>query len=115
VLRVELSVREAPGEVVVRISGEASFTLVGELTAVLLWVTLRRPALVTLDLGGLTFVSCLAMGALVSFRRGVVRAGGRVRLAATLQKPVRESLERAGLLTLFGSPEGAEQATVVGS
>jgi anti-anti-sigma factor len=108
--RIEVSVREAPGEVVVRLAGEASFGLAGELAGVLLCVSVRRPPLVTLDLSGLTFVSCLALGALVAFRRGVVGAGGRFRLAAALQEPVRASLERAGLLTLFGWPEGVEVA-----
>jgi anti-anti-sigma regulatory factor len=95
---------------VVRVAGEASFELAGDLEGVLLGLSLRRPALVTLDLSGLTFAASLAMRALVGFQRGIVRAGGRVRLAAALQKSVRESLERAGLLTLFGSPEGHEAA-----
>jgi anti-anti-sigma factor len=104
--QVEVEVSEAPGQMVVRVAGEASFELAGDLEGVLLRLSLRRPPRVTLDLSGLTFVSSLAMGVLVAFRRGVVRAGGRVRLAAALQRPVRESLERAGLLTLFGPPEG---------
>jgi hypothetical protein len=45
------------------------------------------------------------MRVLVEFRRGLVRAGGQARLAAALREPVREALERAGLLALFGSPE----------
>jgi anti-anti-sigma factor len=98
---------------VVRVAGEASFGLAGDLEDVLLGLSLRRPQLVTLDLSGLHFVASLAMRALVAFQRGVVRAGGRVRLAAALQKPVHESLERAGLLTLFGSPEGGTAAPPV--
>jgi hypothetical protein len=41
------------------------------------------------------------MGVLVTYRRGVVRAGGRVRLAAELQPAVHEALARAELLDLF--------------
>ena len=104
--QIEVEVSETPEQMVVRIAGEASFGLAGDLKGVLLSLSLRRPALVTLDLSGLHFVSSLAMGALVAFHRVVVRAGGRVRLAAALQRPVRESLERAELLTLFGSPAG---------
>jgi hypothetical protein len=37
---------------------------------------------VTLDLSELRSISSLAMGVLVAYRRGVVRRGGRVRLAA---------------------------------
>jgi anti-anti-sigma regulatory factor len=77
------------------------------LTTALLGLSALRPPLVTLDLSGLTALSCLTMGDLVALRRGLVRAGGRVRLAAGLQQPVREALERAGLFALFGSPGGA--------
>jgi anti-anti-sigma factor len=103
---VEVSIKETPAEVTVCVAGEAGISQVGDLTAALLGVSARRPELVTLDLGGLRFVSCLAMSVLVTFRRGVVRAGGRVRLADTLQQPVREALVRADLLALFESPEG---------
>jgi anti-anti-sigma factor len=105
VARLEVRVSEAPEEVVVRIAGEATVQLADELPRVLLGLTACRPPLVTLVLDGLNSVSCLALAALVDFRRGVVRAGGRVRLAPALRGPVRESLERTGLLELFGWPE----------
>jgi anti-anti-sigma factor len=108
VRRVELSINETPAEVIVRVAGEVRLGQVDELAAALLCLSARRPALVTLDLSGLSFISSLAMGVLVTFRRGVVRAGGRVRLADTLQGSVREALVRAELLALFDSPEGAE-------
>jgi anti-anti-sigma regulatory factor len=101
-----VSVTEAPGEVFVRVAGEGCFGQADALAAGLLGLSARRPSLVTLDLSGLDCVSCLTMGVLATFRRGVVRAGGRVRLAASLQEPVREALERAGLLALFGSTGG---------
>jgi anti-anti-sigma factor len=102
-----VSIKETAAEVIVRIAGEANLGQVDELTAALLCVSARRPKSVALDLSGLSFVSSLAMGVLVTFRRGVVRAGGRVRLADTLQGSVREALVRAELLALFDSPEGA--------
>jgi anti-anti-sigma factor len=98
---------ELPGEVVVRVAGEAGVRQAAELTAALLGPSAGRPALVTLDLAGLNFISSLAMGVLVSFRRGVVRAGGLVRLAPGLQEPVHEALERARVLALLGWPGGA--------
>jgi anti-anti-sigma factor len=109
--QIEVDVSEAPEEMVVRVAGEACVGLAGALARVLLRLLVRRPKLVTLDVSGLKLLSCLAMGALVDFHRGVVRGGGRVRLAATLQGPVRASLERAGLLTLFGLPDGGEVAS----
>jgi anti-anti-sigma regulatory factor len=63
---------------------------------------------VTLDLSGLTSISSLAMGVLVSYRRGVVRAGGRVVLAEGLQPAVREALARAELFDLFENANAAQ-------
>ena len=113
VSRIVVNVRETPEEMVVRVAGEASFELAGELASVLLRLCVRRPLLVTLDLSGLHHLSSLAMGTLVAFHRGVVRGGGRVRLAAGLQGPARVCLERAGLLTLFGAAEGPAAAPPV--
>jgi anti-anti-sigma factor len=97
----------AAGEVVVRLAGAAGVDQVGKLERALLGLTACRPPLVTLDLAELSHVSCLALGALTAFRRGIVRSGGTVRLAAGLQQPVREALERTGLFALFGPPEVA--------
>jgi anti-anti-sigma factor len=105
---IEISIDEAPGEVLVHIAGQASVDQVGPLSAMLLGVSSGRPSLVTLDLSGLTFISSLAMGALVTLCRGLVRAGTCMRLVPTLQEPVREALARAELLTLFGMPEETE-------
>src|SRR5262249_34706396 len=77
----------------------------------------RRPTAVTLDLSNLRSISCLAMGVLMSYRRGLLRADGRVYLADRLQPPVREALERAKLLNLFEKPPAAaaqEQPNCVG-
>jgi anti-anti-sigma factor len=93
--------------VVVRFGGEAGVGQAGELAAALLRLSAGRTPLLALDLSGLHFISSLAMGLLVDFRRGVVRSGRRVRLSANLNEPVREALARAGLLALFGSPDGA--------
>jgi anti-anti-sigma factor len=111
--QIEVSVREAPEEMVVRVVGEASVRLADALARILFRLSVRRPKLVTLDLSGLHHLSSLAMGSLVAFHRGIVRGGGRVRLAVGLQGPVRASLERAGLLTLFGSAEGPASAPPV--
>jgi anti-anti-sigma factor len=105
---IEVRIEETPDEVIVRIAGQAGVQQVGHLSAALLGLSCRRPSLVTLDLSGLSFVSSLAMGALVVFCRGFVRAGSRVRLLPALQEPVREALARAELLSLFSLPEETE-------
>jgi anti-anti-sigma factor len=56
---------------------------------------------VLLDLSELRSISSAALGALVAFRRGVVRDGGRVVLVDDFQPAVRAVLCEAGLMDLF--------------
>jgi anti-anti-sigma factor len=96
-----VSVIQTAAALVIRVKGEATVQSVGVLQANLLAPSARRPAVVTLDLSELRSISCLALGVLVAYRRGVVRTGGRVRLAEELQPAVHEALARADLLGLF--------------
>ena len=82
------------------IRGEATFDQAEVLSAQLLRVPLDGAWLVVLDLAELTFLSSLAMGALVSYRRGLVRRGVEVRLA-NVQPQVWSTLETVGLGKLF--------------
>jgi anti-anti-sigma factor len=93
---------------VVRLRGEAGVVEAGALEAALLRLAARRPAKVAFDLSELEFISSLAMGVLVAYRRGVVPTGGRVWLAPELRPMVREALSRAELLSLFEVGRGAE-------
>jgi anti-anti-sigma factor len=111
VLPLSVVVAEGQGEVVVRLAGEAGVRQVGELSGALLRLSARRPPLVVFDLSALSFISCLALSVLVAFRRSLARAGGRVHMAAALQEPVRQALERAELLALFGLPPGSDRQT----
>jgi anti-anti-sigma regulatory factor len=74
-------------------------------------VAAQRSAVVTLDLSQLRCISNLAMGVLVTFRRGVVRRGGRVRLANGLLPAVQEALAQAELLDLFETTSRSGIAT----
>jgi hypothetical protein len=94
-------VGQAPGEFVVRLAGEAGVGHARRLAMELAGVSVHRPSLVTLNLASLEAISSLVMGVLEAFRRGIVRAGGRVRLEAALTGPVRAAMERAGLLALL--------------
>jgi anti-anti-sigma factor len=107
--RIEVDMDARPRGVFVRLAGEADVRQVGELTAALLPLSACRPTLVILDLSRLTEISCLAIGVLAEFRRGVARAGGRVRLADPLPESVREALNRAELLSRFEVPQDAER------
>jgi anti-anti-sigma factor len=96
-----VSVLQTAADLVIRVKGEATVQSVGVLQAGLLAPSACRPAVVTLELSELRSISALAMGVLVTYRRGVVRTGGRARLAEELQPAVREALARAGLSGLF--------------
>jgi anti-anti-sigma factor len=102
--------------VVVQLRGEAGVREAGALTAALLPLVARRPPCVTFDLGELQFISSLAMGVLVTYRRAAVRTGTRVCLLADLRPAVREALDRAELPGLFEitqragpGPEGSQK------
>jgi anti-anti-sigma factor len=84
----------------VAIRGEASFDQADAISAQLLRIPRDACSLVVLDPAGLTFLSSLAMGALVEYRRGLGRRGVEVRLA-NAQAPVWQALEAAGLWQLF--------------
>src|SRR5262245_10386957 len=105
-----MTVSESSGGLVVRVKGEAPVQCAGALLDGLLSATAQRPAVVTLDLTELRSISCLAMGVLVTYRRGVVRRGGRVRLAGGLQPVVQEALARTKMLHLFETSAIASSA-----
>jgi anti-anti-sigma factor len=84
----------------VAIQGDASFDQAEVISAQLLRLPLDGHSLVVLDLAELTSLSCLAMGALVAYHRGVGRRGVEVRLA-NVPAQVWLALESAGLWQLF--------------
>ena len=98
--KLAFHVERRPHVLLVAIGGEASFDQAEVLSAQLLRVPLDGARLVVLDLAELTFLSSLAMGALVSYRRGVGLRGVEVRLA-NVQAQVWLALESAGLGKLF--------------
>src|SRR5262245_44220643 len=105
-LRLKVEVHETGNGPVVRLRGEAGVPEVSALQASLLPLVARRPGWVTFDLSELVFISSLAMGVLVDYRRGAVRAGARVCLAPDLHPTVREALDRAELRGLFETDGG---------
>ena len=98
--KIEFHVQRRPHLLRVAIRGEASFDQAEVISAQLLRVPLDGAWLVVLDLAELTFLSSLAVGALVSYRRDVGWRGVEVRLA-NVQAPVWLALELAGLGKLF--------------
>ena len=110
---VQVSVIQTAADLIIRVKGEARVECAGALLDGLLAPAARRPAVVILDLSELRSISCLAMGVLVTYRRGVVRAGGRVHLAGGLQPAVNEALARAELLDLFETTDDVRPTAVL--
>jgi anti-sigma B factor antagonist len=100
---------ETASGTVVRVEGDASVVSVDRLQTALSAVADRRPEMVVLDLADLSYLSGLAMGTLVDFRRRIVRAEGRVRLAAVPPR-VLCALHAVGLTKLFGIYETTDEA-----
>jgi anti-anti-sigma factor len=98
--KLTVQVERRPEFLVVAIRGEASFDQAEILSAQLLRVSREAYSLVVLNLAELTFLSSLAMGALVEYRRGLCLRGIEVRLA-NVQAQVWLALESAGLGKLF--------------
>jgi anti-anti-sigma factor len=105
--KLTFRVQRAPYCLCVAIQGEASFDQAEVISAELLRIPLDAYTLIVLDLAELTFLSALAMGALVEYRRGLGRRGIEVRLA-NVPAPVWLALESAGLGPLF-EPMDLEQ------
>jgi anti-anti-sigma factor len=107
---VEIEVSRMRGNMIVRVKGEATFETAAGLLDCLCAASALHPAIVTLDLSELRFISTLAMGVLVTYRRGVLRWGGRVLLTQQLQPAVQEALARAELLDLFETAASPQKA-----
>jgi anti-anti-sigma factor len=97
---LQFTLEPHPQHTLIRLAGEAGFTSADVLDQQLHRVAEHRPRSVVFDLAGLSFISSLGMGALVSFRNRTVQHGGRVRLAAT-QPLVADAIRRANLASLF--------------
>src|SRR5262245_17225956 len=106
--RLALEFVHRPDMLIVAIQGEASSDQAEELEAQLLRAPLDMQPLVVLNLAELTFIGSLAMGALVGYRRALLRRGVDLKLA-NLQGPVWLSLQAAGLAELFPTIDLAEQ------
>jgi anti-anti-sigma factor len=102
--KLAFHVERRPYFLLLAFKGEASYEQAEFISAQLLRMPLDTYSLVVLDLAELTFMSSLAMGALIEYRRGLLRRGVEVRLA-NVQAQVWPALESAGLWKLFGTIE----------
>src|SRR5437868_7670598 len=100
--------RDGSPTVLVDVKGEALVDL-EPMVATLQSVADRHPAKVILDLHDLSFISSLAMGVMLAFRRGILANGGKLKVAA-MQKLVLDSFKRARLDKVFEIVETLEAA-----
>ena len=104
----KIDVTESGDGWTVRLSGDFGFD-VDDVQQAFNTLVAKRPEVVALDLGGLTMISSLMLGALVGLRRSVVRQGGEIRMIACAPL-VRDVLRRVQLDTLFGLGDDAAGA-----
>ena len=107
--KLAFHVERRPHFLLVAIKGDASFDQAELVSIQLLQIPLDGYSLVVLDLAELTWLSALAMGALVAYRRGLWRRGIEVWLA-NVPAQVWLALESAGLGPSF-KPMDLEQPT----
>ena len=98
---------------VVQLSGDFGFEI-DDIQAAFDKLVAKRPEVVALDLGGLTMISSLLLGALVGLRRSVLRGGGEIRIQACAPL-VRDVLRRVQLDTLFGLGDDEVDPIAVGA
>jgi anti-anti-sigma factor len=98
--KLAFHVERGPHFLLINLKGEGSFDQAEIISTQLLRIPLEAYALVVLNLAELTFLSSLAMGALIGYRRGLCRRGVDVRLA-NVPAQVWLALELAGLGKLF--------------
>ena len=105
---VEAEVVEFPGAMLLRLSGEMRLD-VTPVERQLIRLSATRPALVVIDLAGLSFISSLGMGLLNGFRRGLQAYGGVTKIAAA-QLDVGKALKLCNFDKLFEFHETVESA-----
>lgn len=75
-LTIETLIEPRTNAHVIKLVGEAGMSTVDDLEIALTRLVAGRHSIIFVDMTGLTFLSSIGIGALVSFQRGVARTGG---------------------------------------
>lgn len=110
-LRIETEVTE--DATIVRMIGEGHLDDAKKIAEAFDALVETKPALVVVDMSGLSFAASLTMGALVKLRGQIKQGGGSLRMAA-LQPMVAEAFSMARLDWTIPTFPTVEQALVVG-
>jgi anti-anti-sigma factor len=109
-----IQVEESAQAVIVHVRGEVRLDT-KPMDAEFTRVIARHPKAVVLELSGLSFISSLGMGSMVSLRNGVRRGGGKLLACGTLPI-VMDSFKRARLNEIFNATcETLEEALAAAS
>src|SRR5687768_7581598 len=73
---LEIQQADDPRGLTVRIAGHVDMRAAEALGDRLMPICAKRPPLVVLDLSGVTFIGSMGLGALVTFRKAVIRCAG---------------------------------------
>ena len=104
-----VQVDDVKGAFVIRVIGDAGIKNAERLDMELCRRCTLHPSLAVIDLSGLTFISSLALGALVSFQRTMKRHGGTVRLAA-LSERFDDAFRKVQFHQIFEMHDTVEEA-----
>lgn len=106
---IQVSSKVKGDALLISLKGDAGMASIDVLEPELSKICERKPSLAVLDMTGLTFISSMGMGSLVSFQRGVQRCGGKVRIAG-LQPMLAEVFRRARLHDVFEIHDSVDEA-----
>jgi anti-sigma B factor antagonist len=106
--RVDLSIRDYDGQVVVELRGELDIADAASVATVLTGVVARRPKVIV-DLAGLEFIDSSGLAALARARKRARDAGGEVVLAGP-QRQVARVLALTRLIDVFSVHASVDEA-----
>ncbi len=106
---LKITEEQTPQGIVLAIHGNVGIEEVDLLAKHFQSILDRAPALVVLDLSGVSFIASAGMGAMIALRRDVGKKGGQVRLAA-IRPQVKEALRRALFDRIFQMHDSVQQA-----
>ena len=106
---LEIQQADEPRGLTVRIAGHVDMRAAEALGDRLMPICAKRPPLVVLDLSGVTFIGSMGLGALVTFRKAVIRCAGSLRLAA-VPPPIWDIIVHARLEKMFEKYDTVEDA-----
>jgi len=100
---------ETPSCHLIRLVGEADGNEIPSLERAFTRALAARPDAVVVDLSGMTFMSSLGIGSLVTLHKEITRNGGRLRCAGP-QPLVAEAFRRVRLYDLLDIRDSLEDA-----